>query len=287
MAGERKENSVLFSLKELKDITADEPEQPLRSKAAPALSSASARRPSFMDDKDDLLADLRSSVAADAEAEAARIEAERRALRDAEDRRKHETATLQRAEIDARIAAEQARRRAAEDERVARARQIDLDERRARGEIIEEPAAAPEPVVHVTHVPAAVPQVLAPVQPQGRSTAFYLTVVGLPVVCITAIAIAVILTQKETNLQPVSTEPVVVNVQPAAVITASPTAPAIASAAPTEPPAPVSEAIAQTDKPRPKGPRGPKPGVGEKPGAGGEKPAKTPTGGLKIDLNSD
>jgi hypothetical protein len=287
MAGERKENSVLFSLKELKDITADEPEQPVRPKAAPPPASASARRQSFIDDKDDLLADLRSSVAADAEAEAARIEAERQAQRQAEERRKHETATLQRAEIEARIAAEQARRRAAEDERVARARQIDIDERRARGEIIEEPVSAPEPVVHVTHAPAVVaaPQVLAPVQPQGRSTAFYLTVVGLPVVCITAIAIAVILTQKETNLQPVSNEPVVVNVQqPAAVITASPTAPAIASAAPTEPPAPTSEAVAEAKpKPRPR----PKPAGGADKPAGAEKPAKPAGGGIKIDLNSD
>jgi hypothetical protein len=287
MAGERKENSVLFSLKELKDITADEPEQPVRQKAAPAPPSASTRRQSFIDDKDDLLADLRSSVAADAEAEAARIEAERRAQREAEERRKHETATLQRAEIDARIAAEQARRRAAEDERVARARQIDIDERRARGEIIEEPVAAPEPVVHVTHAPAPMaPQVLAPVQPQGRSTAFYLTVVGLPVVCITAIAIAVIVTQKETTLQPVSNEPVVVNVQqPAAVITASPTAPAIASAPATEPPAPASEVVAESGKPKPR-PR-PKPGGGEKPAAGADKPAKPAGGGIKIDLNSD
>lgn len=287
MAGERKENSVLFSLKELKDITADEPEQPVRPKAAPPPASASARRQSFIDDKDDLLADLRSSVAADAEAEAARIEAERQAQRQAEERRKHETATLQRAEIEARIAAEQARRRAAEDERVARARQIDIEERRARGEIIEEPAAAPEPVVHVTHTPAAVaaPQVLAPVQPQGRSTAFYLTVVGLPVVCITAIAIAVILTQKETTLQPVSNEPVVVNVQqPAAVITASPTAPAVVSAAPTEPPAPSSEAVAEA-KPKPR--QRPKPAGGADKPAGTDKPAKPAGGGIKIDLNSD
>ena len=42
MAADRKENSVLFSLKELKDITADEPEAPARPKAAPVAANPEA-----------------------------------------------------------------------------------------------------------------------------------------------------------------------------------------------------------------------------------------------------
>lgn len=269
MAGERKENSVLFSLKELKDITADEPEAaPARPKAAPA----PARRPSALDDKDDLLADLRSSVAAEAEAEAMRLEAERRAAQAEEEKRKHATATLQRAEIEARIAAEQARRRAAEEERIERARQIDLDERRARGEIVDEPVQvhAVEAQVHTVHAPSAQPQVaqiVVPTQPQGRSTSFYLTVVGLPVMCVTAIAIALIMTQKEPPAPVAPSEPVVVNVQqpPPAPVTTAPTAAPASVAAAVEEPATEPEV---------------KKVVKKKQGAGGAaKPAGGPAGG--------
>lgn len=287
MAGERKENSVLFSLKELKDITSDEPEAPVRAKAAPA----PARRPSALDDKDDLLADLRSSVAADAEAEAQRLEAQRRAAQEEEERKIHATASMARAEIEARIAAEQARRRAAEEERVERARQIDIAERRARGEIIEDPVPAhsPEPVVHVTHTQVAQPQmaqVMAPQQPQGRGTAFYLTVVGLPVLCLTAVAIALIV-QKEPLPQAANNDqPVVINMAP---ITAAPTqAPAPFVAIASEPPAPPSEEPKKVAR---------KPSGGQKPGGGGQKPAggntapaaaKKPAGpAITVDVNAN
>jgi hypothetical protein len=285
MAGERKENSVLFSLKELKDITSDEPEAPVRAKAAPA----PARRPSALDDKDDLLADLRSSVAADAEAEAQRLDAQRRAAQEEEERKIHATASMARAEIEARIAAEQARRRAAEEERVERARQIDIAERRARGEIIEDPVPAhsPEPAVHVTHTQAAQPQVaqvMMPQQPQGRGTAFYLTVVGLPVLCLTAVAIALIV-QKEPLPQAANNEPVVINM--AAPITAAPTqapAPFVATIA-SEPPAPASEEPKKVV--RKTGGGGQKPGGGgQKPG-GGTAPAAAKKPGIQVDLTSD
>lgn len=284
MAGDRKENSVLFSLKELKDITSDEPEAPVRARAA---APAPVRRSSALDDKDDLLADLRSSVAADAEAEAARLDASRRASQEQEQRRVHETATLQRAEIDARIAAEQARRRAAEDERTQRARQIDLDERRARGEIVDEPVPAGpvEMPHHAAHAPvqSQIPQQMVPQQPQGRGTGFYLTVVGLPVMCITAVAMALIMTQKEP-LPPVAPmEPVVVNVQPSVPVTAAPTQAPASVAAAVEPVAAEPDAVKKPGK---------RPG-GKTPGGGGAKPPAGPAGtaakkpGLAIDINAE
>ena len=112
MAGERKENSVLFSLKELKDFTSDDPAEPA---ARPASASKAAptptpRRPSALDDMGSLLADIRSTVNEDVEAEARRLEEEKKRQRDEEDRKIKQTSALQKADIEARIAAEQARR---------------------------------------------------------------------------------------------------------------------------------------------------------------------------------
>ncbi|MCA9527032.1 MAG: hypothetical protein KC549_12140, partial [Myxococcales bacterium] len=70
MAGDKKDG-VLFTLKELKDITADEPAaRPVRA-AAP--TPAAKPRSSILGDASSLLADIQASVVADAEAEQARI----------------------------------------------------------------------------------------------------------------------------------------------------------------------------------------------------------------------
>lgn len=285
MAGERKENSVLFSLKELKDFTSDDPAEPA---ARPASASKAAptptpRRPSALDDMGSLLADIRSTVNEDVEAEARRLEEEKKRQRDEEDRKIKETSALQKADIEARIAAEQARRRAAEDERAERLRRQDIEERRARGEIIEEPA--PPAAIEVVQAPslaalsaASVPQsALAPQPPQGRGTGFYLTVVGLPVMCITAIAIALILNTREQQ--------VVVNVpaqqtpEKVSVTATMPPLPELKAVGgpPTEPP---SVALgAPSSKPKPKRPAGE--------GKGPPKPPAPKTAGIKIDINAD
>lgn len=186
MAAERKENSVLFTLKELKDITADQPE------AAPAAAAAPAPKPkrkvsSFIDDAESLLADIRDSVDEEAAAEARRLEEQKRAAEEAEVRRQAEEEARIKAEMQARVAAEEARRRAAADEREAKAAAIDRAERIARGEIVDEP----EPIA--PQVVQAAPQP----EPQSRGTAFYLVVVGLPVLCLTAVAIALIIRPTE------------------------------------------------------------------------------------------
>ncbi len=183
---ERKENSVLFTLKELKDITADEEAQA----PAPVAAAPRKRRTSsaFTDDADSLLADIRDAVGADATAEARQLEAERGQAANRASEQIMATQAAERAEIDARIAAERARRSAAADERDARLHAADIAERRARGEIIEEPVAPAAPVQVVAPIPAA------PAPPAtGQGTSSYLWVVGLSMVCLTAVAIVLIL----------------------------------------------------------------------------------------------
>ncbi len=179
MAAERKENSVLFTLKELKDITADQPDPPPAT-AAPAKPKRAAG--SFIDDAESLLADIRDSVDEEAAAEARRLEDEKRAAEEAERRRLEDEESRHRAEMEARVAAEEARRRAAADERAAKAAAIDRAERIARGEIVDEPEPERPQVIQA-----------APQAPPSRGTGFYLIVVGLPVLCLTAVAIALIM----------------------------------------------------------------------------------------------
>ncbi|MCA9539470.1 MAG: hypothetical protein KC620_11320 [Myxococcales bacterium] len=220
MAAERKENSVLFTLKELKDITADQPAPAARPVAqAPAKKSSS-----FIDDAESLLADIRGSVDEEAAAEAARLEAQRVQAEEAERRAREQEDAQRRAEVEARLAAEEARRRAAAEEREAKARAIDRAERIARGEIVDEP----EPVQPVF---AQVVQPQAPAEPQGRGTGFYLVVVGLPVLCLTAVAIVLILRPVEQP-KPVATVPAVTELPP---VTPPPPAAAVAALDDEEP----------------------------------------------------
>lgn len=186
MAAERKENSVLFTLKELKDITADQPDPP------PAAAPAPASKPkravgSFIDDAESLLADIRDSVDEEAAAEARRLEEQKRAAEEAERRRIEDEENRHKAEMEARMAAEEARRRAAADERAAKAAAIDRAERIARGEIVDEPEPVRPQII----------QAQAPQAPPSRGTGFYLIVVGLPVLCLTAVAIALIMRPAE------------------------------------------------------------------------------------------
>lgn len=223
MSGEKKESSVLFTLKELKDITSEDSSAAPAARPKPAPARAAKKKSSLTDDADSLLADLLGDVGADAEAEAARIEAERQATAAAAEQEIMRTAAAQQAEIQARIEAEQARRAAAAEERESRRRAIDIAERRARGEIIPEDEP-PKPVV--TRTPAApVPSPAQPEPPAGRSTGFYLTVVGLPVLCLTAVALVIILKPVE---QPAPAAP-----PPTEVVTVveTPKAPAVAPVA--------------------------------------------------------
>ena len=293
MAGERKENSVLFTLKELKDITADEQAAP-----AAAPKPAAKRSSSFIDEADSLLADIRDSVGADAAAESARIEAQRKAGEDAERNKILATRELQQADVQARLAAEEARRQAAAEEREARRRAIDIAERRARGEIIEEDEPV-VPAVVAAPVAASPAQVAPPPEPTGRGTGFYLTVVGLPVLCLTAVAIALIFKtgdQPPINL-PISNEPAKVAISQAAPPSVAASIPAAYDEPEAEPDAGVAVAaesdagadaaveVATKDPVKKPGRKG---GKTKRNGTASKTPAtKAPSGGLDINFGGE
>ena len=194
MAADDKDG-LLFSLKELKDIAAKEPVAPARAVARSAAPKKKKRKSSILGDASDLLADIQQTVTADAAAEEqARLAAKEAAARaeaeaDAAARAKRE------AEVAGRLAAEEARQRAAEEERDARRYEQDLAERRARGEYIEEDQPkVVAPVVEAIRTPA---QVSAPAPLPRRGTGFFLAVIGLPIVCVTAVVLAMILKPDE------------------------------------------------------------------------------------------
>lgn len=194
MAADDKDG-LLFSLKELKDIAAKEPVAPARAVSRAASPSKKKRKSSILGDASDLLADIQQTVTADAAAE----EAARRAAKEAAARAEAEAEAAARAkreaEVAARLAAENARQRAAEEEREARRYEQELAERRARGEYIEEDQPkAVAPAVEAIQTPA---QVSAPVPMPRRGAGFFLAVIGLPIVCITAVVLAMILKPEE------------------------------------------------------------------------------------------
>lgn len=225
-----KKDGVLFTLKELKDITADEPAPAAR--PAAARPAPAAKKSSVLGDAASLLDDIKNSVIADAAEERARIEEAKEAAKRAaeEDERRRQEA--ERAAVTARLAAEEARQRAAAEERDARARADDLAARRARGEFI--PEDQPAPVVQVVHTPAPVTMPDLP----RRSTGFYMAVVGLPVLCITAVTLAMILKPAEP---PRPVVPIAAVEGPAVVAVVAADEPAaMPVAVATEPPAPAA-----------------------------------------------
>lgn len=146
----------------------------------------------------DLLADVRASIAAEAALETERRMAAEAARRDEAERRLQETSALHRAEIEARLAAEAARQRAAAEERALRTH--------AESAPLAVPGPARTPVVHpdtgaslgATHpADAFAAEVVslgmtAPNPPARGRTAFFAIVVGLPVACVTAVALALV-----------------------------------------------------------------------------------------------
>lgn len=246
MAADDKDG-LLFSLKELKDIAANEPATQPR----PAARSQAAKRPvkkkkssSLLGDVSSLLADVQETVTADAAAEKARIEAEREAQRLAEEQAEAARRAKEEAEVAARLAAENARQRAAEEEREARRREQDLADRRARGEIIEEdlPKAAPVVAQPAAATPA---QVTAPAPLPRRGTGFYLAVIGLPLVCITAVVLALVLKPAEPTKPEIPLA--AAQLPQIAVVESSPPEEVLPVAIATEAPAPAAPESAEED----------------------------------------
>ena len=226
MADQRRDSSVLFSLRELKGME-QTPERSKPDRAAPDRKHAS-------DEKGSLLAELRASVDEVARVETARLEAVR-AAREAEDRaeqarRRAEAA----AEVEARIQAEEARRRLVESERRGA-------ESRLRGEAVDIlPAGPPQALSRAAPAPVAPapPSFLQPTEPDGgqRATGFYLVVVGIPVACLSIIVLALLWTERPlpTNGPSLSDIPLVASAAPA-----TPTAAPVVTARLDPKPAPV------------------------------------------------
>lgn len=172
---------------------------------------------------DDLLSELKETVAADVAAEEARLAAELAARAAAEEEAARRADAARRAEIEARLEAERQRRRIAT-------------------EVRRTPAAADEePIIPERSAPALEArapgiQRLAPVDPPiaagpRHGAGFYFVVMGLPMLCLTAIAIAWLFTAPQQVAAP-----------PADLAGSVPTPPApILEVAGPEPSAPVAD----------------------------------------------
>ena len=198
MAEKRDESSVMFSLRALRAMGPEGAAEGAAESASEGAGRAGASRapdrrrgPETLD----LLADVRASVTAEAQLEAEQRAAAEAARRAESERRIQETSALHRADIEARLAAEAARQRAAAEERAMRAR-TDRDELGAASVIV---GASPTPAPHgapqerppVRPIEAA-PEPFAPDPPARGRTAFFAIVVGLPVACVTAVALALL-----------------------------------------------------------------------------------------------
>ena len=109
MSEKNKENSVVFSNKELKDAANTPPVQQTPPK----------KRASFIDDAGSILSDIKSAIGDEVAEELKRFEEERRSAAEAVLQREQALQEARRAEIQARRAAEEARRKAAAEEREA------------------------------------------------------------------------------------------------------------------------------------------------------------------------
>lgn len=134
--------------------------------------------------EDSVLMDLRAELEAQVRSEAEREAEQRRRQAEAEALREAEAEARERAEVAARLEAEQIRRRAAAEERLARLTPA------APREIMASPA---EPEVAAPPSPGVVVEALVPMPPERRPTGFYIAVVGLPVVCMAAVVVALLL----------------------------------------------------------------------------------------------
>jgi hypothetical protein len=228
MSGENNDNPGLLTLDQLKSDPAhgvDATEQPEAATAPEQGASVQEKRSrSFIDDAESLLADIRNSVEDEVTSERARYDAQRLEVESERDKAAAENDRAARAEIEAQLAVERARRQAAADDRLAREREIDLEERRARGEVIAEEVEEPVPA----QISAPVIEPAAPPEEQRRGTGFYLAIVGLPVLAIVGIGAFLLLSPPEAINQPGvgTTSPTITVVTPpvttpvAAIVTA-------------------------------------------------------------------
>ncbi len=148
-----KASSLGLDLHDLVDFSNEDPlPQEAQSAATPGSSTTNEPKASntFSGKGDALLGDIADMIAAEGQAEAEAIEAERKAKEEAERKAKEEEEAAKRAEVEAGLAAEKARQEAVEAERLAiaeraRRRELGLPEEDEKPAPPPEPAPAPPP----------------------------------------------------------------------------------------------------------------------------------------------
>lgn len=136
---------------------------------------------------DDLLAEVKAEAEAAARAEMERMDAARSARESAQAARRADAEAARQSEIDALVEAERARQRAVNEHRLAMFAPIPS---------APPPVAAPAPPVAAPPPPAQV------VGPHPRGAAFYVNVVGLPLLCLTAIVLTLVHNQRPVQPAP-------------------------------------------------------------------------------------
>jgi hypothetical protein len=137
MSDKNKENSVVFSNKELKEVANTPAPKPI----------APRKRASFIDDAGSILSDIKSAIGDEVAEELQRFEDERRSAAAAVLQREEALQEARRAEIQARRAAEEARRQAAAEER-----EMLLNRLQDGPETASEPDGTPDKAFDQAHV---------------------------------------------------------------------------------------------------------------------------------------
>lgn len=138
---------------------------------------------------DDLLAEVKAEAEAAARAEMERMDADRRARESAEAARRADVEAARKSEIGALVEAERARQQAVNEHRLQMFTPVPS---------APPPAAAPAPFAAAPPPPA---QVVPPHIP-ARGAAFYVNVVALPLLCLTAIVLTLVHNQRPIQPAP-------------------------------------------------------------------------------------
>ncbi|MEE2789608.1 MAG: hypothetical protein VX589_19875 [Myxococcota bacterium] len=194
MSSDKPDQISQFNLKELREIAASGGAEREQKGAVPKRPNQ-RKAGSFVDDAESLLSDIRSTVDAEIADEAERFRQQKEEKSHRETAERDALKERRSVEIQAKIEAEARRQRAAADEREHWAHQADIEARRARGEIIEEP----QPEIVPTEVDSAVAAPAAP-EPERKGTALYVGIVG--VLLIGVITVGVLMLQPTEPLKP-------------------------------------------------------------------------------------
>ena len=195
MSSDEKKQSGEFNLKELRDIASSSVRDRSSKKAVQQDKPAQkATIRSFVDNADDLLADIRNTVDEEVVGERSRFQAQREEARQTAYDEAQEIASRKSLEIQARIEAEEKRRQAAADERKQLRETMEREARHARGDITDEPVEISAPASLTT-------EPVRPAEPkqESRGTGVYIAVLGTGLVGLIVLAVLMLQPTTPTN----------------------------------------------------------------------------------------